>query len=441
MASKWIIALAALAVAAEVSWAQAPQVEYSAFPRTSVTTPKEAVTPADAPESGQTPAPPAQFVATAPVPSVVPAQYAVQPSAFQAPADSFDENLLSTHAEYLLWFFKQSHVPMIFGSIPPSLANQTDFPAGSIIPVFGGNHNNIDYGGQSGGRFGVGYWFDKGQEAGFDVDYFQLEQGSLHANASSNPNGLPIIGPTFFDPVAKRETIILFSDPGARAAALNLSADTRFWGVEANFRRQLPTVFADHLELLAGFRHVEFDENLDIGGASIATDPKGLSVAYIDSFNVHNQFDGPQIGLASTYTYNRLFLDLKAKIAVGEMSETVHINGATDILGPTPSLSPGGILTQPTNIGRYSRTVFTFLPELTVNTGVQLTDHLRAFVGYNLIYIDKLQRVGPAIDGVDGTQIRSLNLQPNMNATRPAFEFQDGRFWAYGLNVGLEFSF
>ena len=286
-------------------------------------------------------------------------------------------------------------MPVLFGSIPPSLANQTNFPAGSIAPVFGANHDNIDYRGQSGGRFGVGYWFDKEQDLGLDVDYFQLDRGSLHASASSGPNGLPIIGPTFFDPAANKETIILFSDPGVRAANLNLSADSRFWGVEANFKRQLPAVFADHLELLAGFRHVEFDENLNIGGASIATDPNGLSLAYIDTFSVHDRFDGPQIGLASDFTYNRLFLNLKAKFAVGELNETVRINGATDFLGPTPSVSPGGILTQPTNIGRYSHTVFTFLPEITVNTGVQLTDHLRAFVGYNLIYLDKLQRADP----------------------------------------------
>ena len=62
-------------------------------------------------------------------------------------------------------------------------------------------------------------------------------------------------------------------------------------------------------------------------------------------------------------------------------------------------------------------------------------------MGYNLIYIDELQRVGPMIDGVDPSQVPALRAAPNANATRPLFSFSEGRFWAQGVNAGLEFRY
>jgi hypothetical protein len=440
MTSKWIVSLAALAATAGMGLGQAPRPVYAAPAESPAAA--AAVPPGKIPDTDvDAPSPRAALPAPVPLPTTTLFPATAGPSCFERPPAGYDDGRISAHAEYLLWFFKRSHVPMLFGTIPPDLVNQRDLPASSIQPIFGGNHDSIDYRGQSGVRFGVGVWLDAEQDAGLDVDYFQLERGTQHASAQSAPSGLPVIGPTFSDPVANRETLILFSDPGLRAAALNLSSDARFWGAEANFRHRLPAVFADHLEFLAGFRYAEFDENLRLNGTSIATDPNGLSVGYQDAFSVRNRFYGPQVGLASDFTYNRLFLNLKGKFAAGEMYESARIGGFTSLTGAAPPLSSGGILTQPTNSGGHSRTVFSILPEVTVNTGVQFNDHLRAFVGYNLIYLDRLQRAGSLIDGVDQTQVRTLNLQPNINATRPAFQFQDGRFWAYGLNLGMELSF
>jgi Putative beta barrel porin-7 (BBP7) len=441
MESKWIFSLAALAATAGMGLGQAPRVATAV--RTGSPGAAAPIPADEIPDPGVDPPSPRRALPAVVAPPSATALFpaAAGPTCFEQRPTGYDDGRISAHAEYLLWFFKRSHVPILFGSIPPDLANQRDLPASSIQPIFGGNHDAIDYRGQSGVRFGVGGWLDAEQDVGLDVDYFQLERGSLGANAQSAPSGLPIIGPTFSDPVANRETILLFSDPGVRAAALNLSSDARFWGAEANIRHRLPAVFADHLEFLAGFRYAQFDENLRINGTSTATDPNGLSVGYQDEFSVRNRFYGPQVGLSSDFTYNRLFLNLKGKFAAGEMYESASIGGTTSLIGAPPPLSAGGILTQRTNSGGHSRTVFSILPEITVNTGVQFNDHLRAFVGYNLIYVDRLQRTGSLIDGVDATQVRALNLQPNMNATRPGFQFQDGRFWAYGLNLGMELSF
>jgi len=108
------------------------------------------------------------------------------------------------------------------------------------------------------------------------------------------------------------------------------------------------------------------------------------------------------------------------------------------ILGSTP-LFPWRHFDQPSNMAATPHCIH-LLAGIHRQHGCATQRPLAAFVGYNLIYLDKLQRAGSVIDGVMGRN-PGAKPQPNMNATRPAFEFQDGRFWAYGLNVGLNLAF
>ena len=439
MALKWMGCFAALAASAGLAVAQPPALDELIAPEPKVVKPLPKELPPVPAEAAApvvlTPPKPAPVVLTPPPAAPCTSCSSCAGKLFEevggcgcgcAADDGYD---IRANLEYLLWTFKQDHVPLLLGSLPPALANTNPLPANSIIPVFGGDHDALDYHGQSGARVNVEGWFDPGEHIGMDVDFFQLERGVQRAGAQSNPNGLPIVGPTFFDPTTSRENIVLFADPGLRAANLAVTSETRFWGAEANFRTRIPSVFTDRAEFLVGFRHVQFDQNLDVAGQSIATTPAGVSLNYQDSFWVHDRFYGPQIGLDTESTYRRFFLNLKAKFAIGELDETMHIAGATNILGPGGVTVPGGVLAQRSNIGAYNHDIFTFMPEFTVNAGVLVTQNVRAFVGYNVIYIDQLQRVGPAIDGVDASQVPSIRAVPNANANRPTFSFDEGRFW------------
>jgi len=67
---------------------------------------------------------------------------------------------------------------------------------------------------------------------------------------------------------------------------------------------------------------------------------------------------------------------------------------------------------------------FAVLPEVGVQVGADLRDGLRAFVGYNFLYITNVIRPG---DQVGGT------AQP--------FRFKDTEYWAQGLNFGMEWNY
>ena len=57
--------------------------------------------------------------------------------------------------------------------------------------------------------------------------------------------------------------------PGLRTGAVAIDAGNRLWGAEANVLARLPLPeFPGTLTLLAGFRHLEFEEGLSVSTVS-----------------------------------------------------------------------------------------------------------------------------------------------------------------------------
>jgi hypothetical protein len=108
----------------------------------------------------------------------------------------------------------------------------------------------------------------------------------------------------------------------------------------------------------------------------------------------------------------------------------------------------GGLLALATNIGRFTRDRFSAVPEVGVNVGYRITDHLRAFVGYNFLYWGNVVRPADQIDRVlDASLIPNfLNPQTGLpytptGALRPAVPFKETDYWAQGVTFGLEFRY
>src|SRR5262249_45623929 len=113
-------------------------------------------------------------------------------------------------------------------------------------------------------------WLDACQWLGFDVGFFQLSQGGKHFHLDADGNG-PAVGPVFTDTASGQEVLIMSAVPGLRSAILAVDADNRLWGIELNARHRLAGLpFLDHVDLLAGFRYLSFEENLDVSGESTA---------------------------------------------------------------------------------------------------------------------------------------------------------------------------
>jgi hypothetical protein len=172
--------------------------------------------------------------------------------------------------EYLLWTVPGQRLPSVVGTIPVDSADPIQrLPDLTIRPLFGDGAGRADGEWQSGLRVGAGLWLDDARQFGLEAGFFQLEQGQQHAlfqSAAAEPLGI-----TFHDPVAGQQVLIMDAVPGLRTGAVAVETSNRLWGAEANALWRLSGVpVVDQLRLLAGFRTLQFDEDLDVSSSSAA---------------------------------------------------------------------------------------------------------------------------------------------------------------------------
>ncbi len=193
------------------------------------------------------------------------------------------------------------------------------------------------------------------------------------------------------------------------------------------------------VDLIGGYRFFRVDDSVTIDDSTSTIGGLLAQTTFTanDRFVANNQFHGGEIGMSGQFYFGRGSLEAIAKIGLGNVHEVMRISGYSTVttLGTT-STTVGGLLAQPTNIGKYSRNEFAVLPETSLNYRFDLTCHWRLNVGYSFMYLNRVQHSGTAIDTtVNPTQIGGTLTGP----ARPAFAFQDTGFFVQGITTGLEY--
>jgi hypothetical protein len=345
-------------------------------------------------------------------------------------------------AEYLLWWIKGDPLP------PLVTAGGTGFLTDPNTAVeFGGS--DVNRGPYSGARLFAGWWLDPEHLFGVEAGGFFL--GSRSKGFSDFSFGNRLLGRPFIDATTSNFVPALeltASNNGAVLGGVTAATRTSLWGAEANLRTNWWCCGNQSLDLLAGFRMLGLDDELNITETvSIVRGPfAGVAFQLNDHFKTSNRFYGPQFGAEYEWRYGRWSLDVSGKIALGTSQQQAEINGATVInnRGTVVSVPGSGLLAQPTNDGTFTRDVFTFVPEVGVNVGYQVTPHTRAFIGYDFLYWNNVARAGRQIDlAVNTNQLATANAgapptPPVAGPQRPAFDFIGSSFWAQGLTLGFE---
>ncbi len=304
-------------------------------------------------------------------------------------------------AEVLYWWLRKQDGPTLFSIF--------DGRAFSEINPKGLANNQ-----ELGGRFTLGHWFNPQQTIGLEVSGFYMGEKHNDTTVSSNLalfrpiNDLSIMAPN------------LLALPAGSGAVLD--ARTKFYGAELNLRWDFYRSCTGHIDLMVGPRFLDLEESIGIA----TTDGLGDSTA--DSFATRNRFLGLQLGVEGERNWKRYFVHGFAKVAAGNLHQTVEINGATNLAGI--GAVPGGFLAQTSNIGQYNRNRFGLLPEAGFDVGMRLTDHVRIYGGYSILFLMNSLRPGDQID-------------PTLNPTGaggagPLFQWNESTFWAQGLKGGLE---
>ncbi|MEK6260166.1 MAG: BBP7 family outer membrane beta-barrel protein [Planctomycetota bacterium] len=372
-------------------------------------------------------------------------------------------------AEFLLWAIKP-------GNTPPLVTSGTTTSLGILgepgtTTLFGGDQ---DYNARLGGRFTMGYWLDPGQTKGIEGNYFFLNGPSDNFSASSDgAPGSPVLARPYINAITGLPDSELIEFPGVISGRVLVTSSSFFQGAELNGLCNLccscptnccstaccqtagvPTGYSNQtgyrVDMIGGFRYLNLNESLVITEnllvlptAPVPPFDPGATIMVTDRFETRNSFYGGQIGARGEWYRGAWFTNVSGKVAIGDTHQEVRISGTTVFTssGGAVVTQPGGLLALPTNIGTYSRDQFSVVPEIGINVGRQLTNNVRVYGGYSLIYWSSVVRPGDQIDfTVNPTQLPTpAGPGVLVGPARPAFAFNDTDFWAHGLNLGLEF--
>jgi hypothetical protein len=388
--------------------------------------------------------PPVLFQPDVPVHGPVVAQPLSPLSGAPAGADDGDgpcgpPGRIWARVEYLLWWTKGSPLPPLLTisapGTPLTLAGIVGTPGTAVL--FGDTSG--DNGPRSGGRFTIGGWLNEDQSTGIEGNFFFLE--SLHNHYFAASSGQQILGRPFFDTRHGEPNSLLISFPGLVQGSFSATTSSDFYGAEANLRQNLCCGCCYRVDLLGGFRYLHLREDLNIAETEISLDealaPVGTRFDIAEGFGTKNDFYGGQIGVEAEFRCERLYAQVLGKVALGGTNQVVSINGVTTENGVV--LGQGGFLALLTNIGRFHHTAFSVVPEAGVTLGYQVTDNLRAFVGYTFLYWSDVVRPGQQVSLlINPTQFPPGTLA---GTPAPAFSRQDTDFWAQGVNFGAELRF
>ena len=324
--------------------------------------------------------------------------------------------------EYLLWWQAGMELPPLVTTstgtgVPATQAGVLGLP--STRTLFGGNDvltNSFD-----GGRLNFGVWLDKCHTWGLGAEYFSI--GTEHDGFMQTSTGNPPLARPFFNTQTGLNDSELVAFPGILTGTVAVDAYSSLQGagIHLKYLRCCDEGcgswlfcggcehYCSRTEAMIGYRGLDLEEGVSVTENLTSTDQNNPGTFNIlDRFETRNQFNGFDLGW--TYRETRGFWTFESllRMAIGSTRQTVRINGSTTITDPAANPATasftGGLLTQPSNIGTYRQDEFSIVPEFGAKVGYQLTDHLKATLGYTFIYWSNVVRPGDQI---------SLDVNPN----------------------------
>lgn len=356
--------------------------------------------------------------------------------------------------EYLGWAMKSARLPAVVTTSPLGTSVDESGVLGVDTTILFGDdtiHDRM----RSGGRLRGGFWLTPDNTHGFEGSYFGVDGHDVVFYALGA--GDRILARPYQDAVTGQPASLVTAYPGLQDGSLLATADLEFSGAEALYRRVLLREPYRQFDLLLGYRYGRLFDQFRVHEELLSLDDdSGFAtdalVERTDLFKAINRFHGGEIGLEGRWMGSGgLTLKLLGKAALGASLSRFLVEGSTVVSEPQTDAATGrselvvterhegGLLSQPSNIGRYNTDTFAFLGELGVSLEYVWSPNVRLSFGYTLVYWSDVARALDHVDTtINPTQFRSGDLQ---GADRPEFRFALEDFWAQGLNAGLEIDF
>lgn len=338
--------------------------------------------------------------------------------------------------EYLFWWNKGRQLPPMVttspDTTPQAQAGVYGLPTTTVL--FG--DDPIGSGQQNGGRVTFGWWLDDCRTAAVGARTFGVERNEIGFAAASA--GSPILAVPFFndDPLVQGEDALLVAFPAVSQGSVGISTSNEIFGSEVFLRYMVDAGDTYRLDVIAGYHFTRMNDNIDL---QTFIDDGVNTFDLRDVFRTSNEFHGGELGLLTEWECNRLRFSALGKISFGNMNKRVAISGTNTVTAGTSTTRPGGLFTQPTNIGQYEDNVTAWIPEANFKVTYDVTDRLSLSAGYTFIYWDRVVLAGDQIDRtVNATQLTGGNLVGNAT---PTFLGGDTDFWVQSIDLGATLNY
>lgn len=343
--------------------------------------------------------------------------------------------------EYLFWSLDNSPLPSLVTQSPIGTppANVGILGTNSTV-LFGGDEVNDGF--RSGGRATVGIWADPDRSVGWEVSYLRLDDDSESFGVSSSQ--FANLGRPIFDTATGAEAASIVAAQGILSGSVDIKSSNEFQLADFLARRQVSRSRYDQLDWVVGYRFADLNDRLRIDQTSrylIAQGPipAGTEQTLFDSFETQNQFHGVQFGFNHARSGRSWTLATHAQIGLGVNRAEVEINGSTltTVPGGGSATFDGGLLAQPSNMGKVRETEFAYLPEVGITWAGRLSPSLRLLVGYRVLYWSNVARAADQID----RRVSQLPPEPITGTANPRLDFETTGLLIHGLNAGLQLDF
>jgi hypothetical protein len=347
--------------------------------------------------------------------------------------------------EYLLaWVHGTALPPLVTTSPTGTLMAAAGVLGNSSTSIlFGDKRVNEDV--RSGGRFGIGYWFNPEHTHGIEAGTMVLESQATIFSASST--GTPILARPFFNASTNQQDSLLVAFPGSSTGRIDIrAASGNLYEAHIDLTEKIVDCGGVRVNSLFGYRFYRYDEGLRIVEVMNPTNPlfaSGTQITSVDSFTTSNTFHGGDFGLRTQYSWQNFCLGLRTSLAVGGVDRIVKINGSqtTTVPNVAPVVQTGGLFALPTNIGTFHKDDWTVIPEFTFDLTWKVRDYLRLRLGYTLFGLDRFARAADQLDfQVNSTLLPPVSGTPT-GPSRPAFIFKRDDVWVQNLSLGVELAF
>lgn len=335
-------------------------------------------------------------------------------------------------ADLLLGFRKGRGYPTLVTTDP---ANEDSTTAG-VLPdatvLYDGDSENTQM--QAGLNLDFGTFLNDCQSIGIGGRYFFY--GEDDGNFSRNSGQNAILAVPFFSVDLGANAALLLAHPDVagevRSGSVGIRAANDVHGFDVYARLLYTRTCNGRIDFVTGWHTSSVNDNFQL---TMQTDFNQLNndVVLIDQFNTENQFNGLILGVMTEHQICCYTLRGKARVSVGNMRQSVLINGSTSVNGVVDQNQPGGLFTAESNIGAYTQDQFAAVTEAGLSLGCHISPRTQLTLGYNLMYWSSVVRPGEQIN----TVVDDLNVPP----TSPTFQFNTTSFWVQSLTLGLNCEF